>query len=211
MTMHSNPAPIDASHAARAPILTTPRLILRLWRDADIAPFVALNADARVTEFLPGPVTPGQAKDFVEKQNALYALHGTCYFAAELEATGELAGFVGVKYQDFAAPFAPCFEIGWRLGAPHWGRGLASEGAQAVLDYAFDTLGLREIVAFTVPPNLRSVRVMERLGMVRVAGADFAHPALPSAHPLSWHLLYRITSADRQGPFKACAQALRSM
>ena len=174
------------------PVLATDRLRLRLWRDDDLQPWVRLNADPAVTRYLPGPVSEEAARAFFAAQNALFARHGCCYFAAELKETGELAGFVGLKYQDFDTPFAPCHEIGWRLASACWGRGLATEGARAVLRLGFDTLGLHEIVSFTVPDNLPSRRVMERLGMERDSGGDFAHPALPPEHPLSLHVLYRI-------------------
>jgi RimJ/RimL family protein N-acetyltransferase len=174
-------------------ILETQRLRLRLWHDRDLEPYVELNADRKVTEFLPGPVTVDQAKDFFDQQNELYRLFKTCYFAAELKFSRKLIGFVGLKRQDFAAPFAPCFEVGWRFSSHHWGAGLATEGAKAVVDYGFGTLGLEEIVSFTVPENVRSRRVMERLGMKHDEGADFAHPNLPIAHPLSKHVLYRLS------------------
>jgi RimJ/RimL family protein N-acetyltransferase len=152
-----------------------------------------INADPLVTEFLPGPVTPEMAKHFFDAQNEQYARHGCCFFAAELKSSGELSGFIGLKYQDFAAPFAPCFEIGWRLGSQFWRRGLATEGALAVVRYGFDELKLGEIVSFTVPANARSRHAMERIGMRHDPSADFAHPALPHNHPLSLHVLYRIS------------------
>jgi RimJ/RimL family protein N-acetyltransferase len=174
-------------------VLETHRLRLRLWQDDDVLPYVALNADPRVTEYLPEPVTPEMAKQFFKTQNALYARHRCCFFAAELKSSGELIGFIGMKYQDFAAPFAPCFEIGWRLGSGFWGQGLASEGARAVVAYGFDELKLDEIVSFTVPANARSRRVMDRIGMEHDASGDFHHPALPHDHELSRHVLYRIS------------------
>ena len=188
----SNPGIVPQPAVERRVVLATDRLLLRLWRAEDVAPFVALNADPAVTEFLPGPVTPEQAAQFFGTQNAMHARHGCCYFAAELKETGDLAGFVGLKYQDFRMPFAPCHEVGWRLASRHWGHGLASEGARAVLRFGFEGLGLEEIVSFTVPDNVRSRRVMERLGMVRDPLGDFAHPALPAEHPLSRHVLYRL-------------------
>jgi RimJ/RimL family protein N-acetyltransferase len=69
----------------------------------------------------------------------------------------------------FEAHFTPCVEIGWRLAAAHWNRGLATEGARRCLRYAFQELALPEVVAFTVPANLRSRRVMEKLGMSRLS------------------------------------------
>lgn len=181
-------------------IIETERLALRLWRPDDVEPFVRLNADPAVTQFLPGPVAPDEARALFARQNALYEQHGTCYFAATLRETAELVGFVGVKYFDLDVPFAPCFEIGWRLGARWWGRGLATEGALAALRHGFDVVGLDEIVSFTVPANLRSRQLMERIGMVRDVDGDFDHPALPVEHRLARHVLYRIRrQAMRKG------------
>ena len=83
-------------------------------------------------------------------------------------------------------------EIGWRLDAAYWNRGLATEGARAVLRYGFEELGLHEIVSFTVPANLPSRRVMEKLGMRHDPAGDFDHPRLPEGHPLRRHVLYRL-------------------
>jgi RimJ/RimL family protein N-acetyltransferase len=87
-------------------------------------------------------------------------------------------------------------EIGWRLGADHWGRGLASEGAMAVVRHAFESLGLEALVSFTVPRNIRSRRVMEKLGMTRSSSEDFDHPNLPEGHPHRRHVLYRLREAE---------------
>jgi RimJ/RimL family protein N-acetyltransferase len=92
----------------------------------------------------------------------------------------------------FDAHFMPCVEVGWRLSADQWGRGYATEGARAALAFAFDVVGLREVVSFTVPANLRSRRVMEKIGMKRDPAEDFDHPWLPEGHPLQRHVLYRL-------------------
>lgn len=173
-------------------VIQTARLDLRLWQPDDVAPFVQINADPLVTEFLPGPVSADEARALFARQNALYEQHGTCYFAATLRETSELVGFVGVKYTADSLPFAPCFDIGWRLGSRWWGRGLATEGALAALRHGFEMLGFAEIVSFTVPANVRSRRVMERIGMVRDVGGDFDHPALAVGHRLARHVLYRL-------------------
>jgi len=180
-------------------VLHTERLTLRTWRDDDIDPFVALSADPEVHAFLPGPWTRDKASTFFAAQNRLYERDGTCYFASVLRASGVLAGFVGLKYQDFDQPFAPCFELGWFLGRAYWGQGYAGEGARASIAHGFGALGLDEIVSFTVPDNLRSRRVMERLGMRRDPDCDFAHPALPPGHRLSRHVLYRLRRAEPGG------------
>ena len=83
---------------------------------------------------------------------------------------------------------------GW-LGAGYWGQGLATEGATASLRYGFDTTGADHIVAVTSMLNVRSPRVMQRLGMTYDPSLDFDHPTVPAGHRLSPHVLYRITRA----------------
>jgi len=177
-------------------VLHTERLTLRTWRDDDIDAFVGLSSDPEVHAFLPGPWTRDKASAFFANQNRLYERDRTCYFASVMRASGALAGFVGLKYQDFDQPFAPCFELGWFLGRAYWGQGYAAEGARASIAHGFGALGLDEIVSFTVPDNLRSRRVMERLGMRQDPDGDFAHPALSPGHRLSRHVLYRLRRAD---------------
>jgi RimJ/RimL family protein N-acetyltransferase len=177
-------------------VTRTPRLILRTWRAKDAPAFYAMNQDPRVTEFLPGPMSMEQVEAFIAAQQEMFAQTGACYFAAEVAATGELAGFVGLKSHrlDSAVvlPFAPCTDIGWRLAPEHWGKGYATEGARACLTHGFEVMGLGEIVSFTVPDNLRSRAVMEKLGMQEDTGGAFAHPALAPEHRLSRHVLYRL-------------------
>ena len=104
---------------------------------------------------------------------------------------------MGLSVPRFESHFTPCVEIGWRLAAPYWGRGYATEGARAALAVGFETLGLGEIVSVTVPANLRSRRVMEKIGMTRDPADDFDHPALSEGHPLRRHVLYRIAARAR--------------
>ncbi len=83
-------------------------------------------------------------------------------------------------------------EVGWRLATEFWDKGYATEGAKKVLEYAFKTLKLHEVVSFTVPDNLRSRRVMEKIGMIRSVNGDFLHPRLDPEHPFAKHVLYTI-------------------
>lgn len=172
-------------------MIETPRLVLRPWRDADREPFYGITSDPRVMEFFPAVLTRAQSDALVDKCIAHFEAHGFTYFAAELRETGELAGFIGMANVPFEAHFTPCVEIGWRLGFEFWNRGLATEGARAALRFGFERLGLDEIVAFTVPLNVRSRRVMEKLGMTHNPADDFDHPRIAEGHPLRRHLLYR--------------------
>ena len=118
--------------------------------------------------------------------------HGFGLCAAELIEDHSFIGFIGLAVPGFSAHFTPCVEIAWRLSAAAWGRGLATEGAREMVRQAFDVHALRELVSFTVPANVRSRRVMEKLGMTRKTADDFDHPCLAEGHPLRRHVLYRL-------------------
>jgi RimJ/RimL family protein N-acetyltransferase len=123
---------------------------------------------------------------------ATFAQRGFGLWAIEIPAVTSFAGFVGLSVPRFEAHFTPCVEIGWRLDQSYWGRGYASEGARAALRFGFEHAQLEQIVAFTVPANLPSRRVMDKIGMTHNPADDFDHPSIPAAHPLRRHLLYRI-------------------
>ena len=160
-------------------MIETPRLILRSWRESDRDPFARLNADPRVMEFFPACLSR-------EESDMLFDRARLSVLAAELRDTGEFIGFIGLSAPTFEAHFTPCVEIGWRIAAEYWGRGLATEGAQAVLATA-----VGPIVSFTSVQNVRSRRVMEKIGLTRDPADDFDHPRLPAGHPLRRHVLYR--------------------
>jgi RimJ/RimL family protein N-acetyltransferase len=172
--------------------IETERMKLRLWRDADREPFARMNCDPAVMEFFPALLTREESDATVDRIEAHFAAHDFGVWAAELKATGEFIGFVGLWVPSFEAHFTPCVEIGWRLAARHWGRGLATEGARAAVNHASQVLGLNELVSFTTDANIRSRRVMERIGMTCDRGDDFDHPGLPAGHPLRRHVLYRL-------------------
>lgn len=174
-------------------IIKTDRLILRTWEKEDAEAYFKINQDPKVIEFLRGPLTIEQVNTFISKANGHGDKHGYTLWAACLKKTGELIGFIGLNYTDWKSHFTPAVEVGWRLGSQFWGRGYATEGAKASLCYGFKKCGLKEIVSFTVPANVRSLRVMERLGLKRDVNGNFAHPKFPTDHPLSQHVLCRLT------------------
>ena len=177
---------------SRVIALETERLVLRPWRPGDREPFARLNADPRVMEFMPGLLTRKESDRLADRIEGHFLRRGFGLCAAELRADGRFVGFVGVAFASIQAAFTPCVEIGWRLSAEHWGQGLATEGARRIAGYAFEELGLPDLVSFTVPANLRSRRVMEKLGMSHDPAEDFDHPGLPPGHPLRRHVLYRL-------------------
>ena len=174
------------------PRLRTSRLVLRTWRESDLAPFAELNADPRVMQHLGGVLSRDASDARARAYSDEIEKHGFSFWAVEAPGIAPFIGFVGLRRASFEAPFCPCVEIGWRLAFDAWGHGYATEGGRALLEYGFAHLGLSEILAWTVPANTRSQGVMMRLGMRRSAADDFDHPNLPEAHPLRRHVLYRV-------------------
>jgi RimJ/RimL family protein N-acetyltransferase len=169
--------------------LRGPRVALRSWRDSDIDAFAALNADPQVMAFLPAPLSREESAQMIARMKARVEAQGWGHWA--LDVGGRCIGFVGLSAPTFDAPFTPCVEVGWRLAYEAWGHGYATEGAHLALAHGFGPLGLQEIVSFTTVDNLRSRRVMERLGMTRNPADNFDHPRL-MGHPLQPHVLYRL-------------------
>ena len=172
--------------------LTTDRLLLRGFTDADREPFAALNADPRVMEHFPEPLTRERSDAFVDRIAAHWAEQGWGLWALERRDTGQFIGFTGLWPVGFDAPFEPRTEVGWRLAAEHWGHGFATEAARAALAFGFDVLGRAEIVSFTSRLNLRSQAVMRRIGMRHEPAWDFDHPSVPPGSPLRPHVTYRV-------------------
>jgi RimJ/RimL family protein N-acetyltransferase len=175
------------------PELRTERLLLRAWRDEDLEPFAALNADPEVMRHFPATPTRAESDAQAERIRAGFVTHGFGLWAVEVPGQAAFIGFAGLAVPRFEAYFTPCVEIGWRLARAHQGRGYATEAARAALRFGFTAAGLHEIVSFTVPANVASRRVMEKLGMQHTE--DFDHPSLPAGHPLQRHVLYRLSRA----------------
>jgi len=171
--------------------LRTERLLLRQWRDADYEPFAALNADPVVMEHFPAPLTREASDSWADRQRGRIEERGWGLWAVEVRDDGGFAGFVGLAVPSFEAHFTPAVEIGWRLAREHWNRGYATEAARAGLAFGFVELQLEEIVSFTTVANVRSRRVMEKLGMTCDSSDDFDHPSVPPG-PIRPHVLYRI-------------------
>ncbi|MGK7956979.1 MAG: GNAT family N-acetyltransferase [Crocosphaera sp.] len=171
--------------------ILTPRLKLREWKEEDKDLFFRLNSDPRVMEFMPKLLSKQESDYFVERIKTKFQKDGYSFLAVELIETQIFIGLIGLSIPEFHACFTPCVEIGWRLAYDYWGQGYATEGAKASLQYGFQELNLSEIVSFTVPQNIRSRQVMERIGMNYVD--EFNHPLLPQGHPLEKHVLYKIS------------------
>jgi RimJ/RimL family protein N-acetyltransferase len=184
------------AHAgAVATTLVTERLILRDWREEDREPFAALNADPLVMEHYRAPLTRAESDAFIDRASVQIAERDWGLWAIERRADGRLIGSAGLWQIPWDAPFTPAVEVGWRLAFDTWGNGYATEAGAASIADGFDRLGLDEIVSMTVPANVRSRAVMERLGLTHDPADDFDHPQMPVGHPLARHVLYRIDRA----------------
>ena len=170
----------------------TKRLILRRWRDDDLEPFARLNADAEVMRFFPAPLTREQSDGLAARADAMFDLHGYGLWALARLDTGEFIGFTGLAPMPEGIPGSGGVEVGWRLAESSWGQGFATEAATAALRFGFETLGLAEVDSITAVSNIRSRKVMERLGM-RPAG-EFDHPKVPEPSPLRRHVRYTIAA-----------------
>ncbi len=175
--------------------LTTKRLRLRRWRDSDRSEYAALNADPRVRRWYPGPLDTATSNALIDRFEAQRQDTGFALWAVEVTSSGKgpapFVGALGLQVPSFPAPFEhhePLVEIAWQLHPDWWGMGIATEGADAAMKFGLATCGLAEVVAFTVPPNIASQAVMQRIGM-RYDGV-FTHPLAQGAW---WgpHVLYR--------------------
>jgi RimJ/RimL family protein N-acetyltransferase len=172
-------------------MIETERLILRRWRFEDVEPFHAMGQDAEVMRYLGPPMNVTSCEATVERMNAMADATGDCFWALERRTDGAFIGFCGIKPGPAGTPIEGLPEIGWRLARSAWGSGLAREAAAACLTRAWQR-GVDRVHAITVPANERSWGLMIRLGMTRVEGGDFDHPALAEGDPLRRHLHYSI-------------------
>jgi RimJ/RimL family protein N-acetyltransferase len=175
-------------------VIRTDRLLLRRWRDSDREPFAAMNSDPAVMEHLQGLMSRERSDGFVDRIEDHWEAHGWGLWAIEVPDVAPFIGFVGLWPADYVRN-EPMVEVGWRLASAHWGHGYATEAALEALRFGFTEVGLDEIVSFTVPQNVRSRRVMERIGLVRDPAGDFDHPRVdPVTYPhLVPHVFYRLT------------------
>jgi RimJ/RimL family protein N-acetyltransferase len=167
--------------------MSTPTL--RQWQESDFEPYAAMNADPEVMRWFLAPMSRDESRGQFDRLRSALDKRGWGVWAVEVDGT--LAGMVGLDVPRWQLPCSPCTEVLWRLRREFWGRGIASAAAAEAIDHGFTKLGLEAIIAITTPPNVRSIRLMERLGLVRDLAGDFDHPAVPAGHPLRRHVLYR--------------------
>ena len=166
----------------------SPRLGFRNWLSEDLGRMAAINADPAVMEFFPSLQSTEQTAAFIERMQDQFREKGFCYFAADRLDTGAFIGFIGLSVKTFEAAFTPCVDIGWRLGREHWNKGFATEGALRCMEYGFNELGLQQIVSMAPVCNVRSIGIMQKIGMAEVL--HFRHPLLHGDDRLEHCVLY---------------------
>ena len=182
-------------------MIRTARLIVRPWRESDLAFFAEQNADPVVMRFLNGILSREESDAYVRLAEKHLQETGFCKWAVGAPGIAPFIGAVGLTRVKFEASFTPAVEVAWRLHRRYWGQGYATEAAQAAIADGFGRIGLGEIVAITALENTASRRVMERLGMVR--GIEFDYPSLAGNHPLRRHILYRLSRPEEIAPLPA--------
>ncbi len=173
-------------------LIKTARLGLRNWKPSDLEPFIKMNMDAAVMAHFPKTFSKQETTAGYHRFREHFEEHGFCYFAVELLENQKFIGFIGLMHQDYESHFTPCVDMGWRLRKEHWGKGYATEGAKACLTYAFDKIGLEEVVAVAPKLNVNSERVMQKIGMVKQG--EFKHPKIEVSSPLELCSLYKMST-----------------
>lgn len=176
--------------------LIGPRIRLRRWRPEDLDGLAAMHADPEVMRHLM-PLAGRAGSDAAGARiQRHFDAHGFGLWVIDVPGVSAFIGYTGLVHVPYEAAFTPAVEIGWRIQRAYWGRGYVSEAARLSLHDGFGRLGLREVIALTVPANARSRAVMTRLGMRHDPAEDFDHPLVPTGHPLRRHVLYRLDRAD---------------
>ena len=173
--------------------IRTERLLLRRWREADFAAYAGLQADLEVRRFFERPMTLEEGLEDGRRHAHEFDRNGFDLWVVERPGEAPFIGVAGVRRIPHPMPFEPLIDVGWLLLPAFWGRGYATEAAQAALHDAFTRADLEEIVAYTSRLNEPSQRVMERLGMTRDPAEEFDHPRVTSDSPIRRQVLARLS------------------
>jgi RimJ/RimL family protein N-acetyltransferase len=179
-------------------IISSDRLGFRNWEKDDLSEFAKINADLEVMEHFPKALSLEESAEFIDRLQHHYAKRGFNYFAAEILETEELIGFIGLAYQEYESEFTPAVDIGWRLKRSAWGKGFATEGAKRCLQFGFEELGLESIISTCTQKNLKSEKVMEKIGMMKKG--EFNHPKLKAYPEYEKCLCYSISKSEWRIP-----------
>ena len=171
--------------------LESSRVLLRGWKESDLAPWIALNLDPENLKYFPRTYSAEESRASFLRIRDLLNENSLGLWAAEEKSTGGFMGFVGLMHHNIPGiSFMPCHEIGWRLDKQYWGKGYATEAAIVVLAYGLNELNLKEIFSFTAKGNLPSINVMRKIGLRERQELAFEHPRIPDESPVKSHIVY---------------------
>ena len=142
--------------------IETERLLIRPFKMEDIEPSYKMNLDAEVSRYTGdgGVVSKKEIeRRIIENVFGDYQKHGFGRLAVELKGENKFIGFTGLKYLEDMNEV----DLGYRFMKKYWGKGIATESAQACVNLGFNTLGLKRIIAMVLPENKGSIRVLEKL------------------------------------------------
>ena len=167
----------------------TQRLILRGWRESDLEPWAAMNADPRVRRYLGPLLTFEQAEAWALNYQDDLDRYGFGFWALEVRASGEFIGFTGLRTLDEEMPVTGV-ELAWRLARPAWGHGYATEAGLAALEYGFGVVGAAGGRRGHHGQEPALAGRDERIGMTRDPAGDFLDPDVDEG-ALRRHVVYR--------------------
>ena len=164
-------------------LFASERLGFRNWIDSDVSKMIDISSDPDVMKFFPAIATKIQTVEFIDRMKLMCVEKGYCYFVVDQLKDGSFIGFIGLCYQTYESQFTRSVDIRWRLNKKYWNNGFATEGAKKYLDYGFNKLGLNKIIATTPIINIKSIRLMEKIGMAKLT--ESKHPRVQSDNKIS--------------------------
>ncbi len=176
--------------------LESNRIILRDWKDGDLEHFARINRDPMIMRFYPSPLDEAASTSLVKHFQQHIDKNGYGFFAAEDKETGKFMGFAGIAKVPSRVPCSPAIEIAWRLDYEYWGKAYASEAAQLLINHAFDTLNVPELVAYCVTDNQRAEHILKKIGFSHDESSNFSYAPKRNAKAKNDYHLYRLAAKD---------------
>lgn len=171
-------------------VINTDRLQLRKWKADNLPSLIQMNQDEEVMKYFPATMTEDESVKFYLRIQKHFEDHGFGLYVVEDKVKKQFLGYTGFMTANFEATFTPCVEIGWRFNKAYWGKGYATEAANACLAYGFSKLPFEKVYSFTSIHNKKSEAVMQRIGMQYIG--EFNHPKIAIDHYLCLHVNYLI-------------------
>ena len=169
-------------------LFKTERLGVRNWRKNDLPEFAKMGQDEKVMEYFPSLLSEQQTLNLMERMQVQLKEKGYAYLPVELLGSQEFIGMIGMSYQkydikldDSDEGFSEFVDIGWRLKTAAWGKGYATEGARAWMNYGFEKLNIETIYSVAPVINIPSQKVIGKIGFEKIG--EFDHPKIDLSHP----------------------------